>query len=68
METAPLTSNYVAIGSVIFMILSHFNVPITNDQTLTIIAGVLGVYGVIKSYLDHKKLKGVAISMGAIKK
>ncbi len=56
------TGNYTALAGVVVILLSKVGVS-TNVQTIiTVIGGVVALVGIVKQYLDHKKL---AVASGA---
>ncbi len=57
--------SYIAIASVIVMILSKFGIPTDAQTIITVITGAVALFGIIKQYQAHKNL---AIQVGAISK
>lgn len=50
--------NYVALASVLVLAINKFfpGLGVTNDMVVTVIASVVGIYGVLKSIKAHKQL------------
>lgn len=56
------TSNFVALIPIIILILSQFNVIVTEDQLTTIIASSVALVGVISSIWRRYQQGGITIS------
>lgn len=59
-------TNYVSIVGVIVLILNHFHINIGNDEIMTLIGGVLSVYGILANWY-HRYQKGDLTLMGSYK-
>lgn len=57
--------NYLALAGLIAVVLSKFNVNTDQATVMAVIGGILGFLGIVKQFMDHKKL---AISAGAFPK
>lgn len=55
--------NVIAISAVIILIANKFGIIVTQDNIVTIIAGIGAAYGIYTQWVAHKKL---AIQVGAI--
>lgn len=58
------SGSYIAIASVIAMILSKFGVNADAQTIVTVILGIVALVGIIKQFIAHKNL---AIQAGAIR-
>lgn len=58
------TGAYIAIAGLIVSGLSHFNIVVSQNEIVQIIAGLVVLVGIIKQAGSHRKL---AIIAGAIK-
>ena len=58
------TSNYAALAGLIVIILSHFNIIITADSILVVVAGFVALGGIVRSLINRYK-KGDITPLGA---
>jgi hypothetical protein len=56
------TGVYVSIAGIIVSILGHFGISAESDSIAQVIGAGVIVYGLIKQYIEHKKL---AVATGA---
>jgi hypothetical protein len=54
MTDTTLTGSYIAIAGVIVSILAHFNIVVTQDGIVAILAGVAALYGVVHQIVQNK--------------
>lgn len=56
------TSNFIALIPIIILILSQFNVIVTEDQLTTIVASSVALVGVISSIWRRYQQGGITVS------
>ena len=53
-----LTGTWIAVAGIVVSVFAHFNIVVTQDSVVAVIAGVIAVYGVIHQLVVSKKATG----------
>ena len=53
-----LTGTWIAVAGIVVSIFAHFNIAVTQDSVVAIIAGIVAVYGVIHQLVVSKNATG----------
>lgn len=60
------TGSYIALAGVIVTILAHYNIIISQDSIITIIAGIAALYGIVHQFFTTKTVVTAARVVGAV--
>lgn len=58
------TGSYIALAGLIVSILAHYNIVVSQDSILAVIAGIVTLYGVIHQWFVTKTVVSVARNSG----
>jgi hypothetical protein len=53
-----LTGTWIATAGIIVSVLAHFNVVVSQDSIVAILAGIVAAYGVVHQLYVSKKATG----------
>lgn len=59
------TGNYVALAGLIVFVLGHFGIIVEEAQIITVISGLVTLYGIIHQAVVTRKVAGIARGLGA---
>ncbi len=60
------TGSYIALAGLIVLGLSHYGIVVNQDTVVSIIAGVVALYGVIHQFFVTKSVVTAARAVGAV--
>lgn len=53
-----LTGTWIAAAGIVVSVLAHFNIVVTQDSVIAIIAGIVSLYGVVHQLVISKNATG----------